>query len=504
MVMKIRTKVLSLIPAVCLVASVAVDADKLVILHTNDTHSQIDSTDDGRGGILRRKVLIDSVRAAEPNVILIDAGDVVQGTLYFTLYAGEVERKMMNELGYDIQILGNHEFDNGVEALADMYSKMNASKLSTNYDFSGTALDGLFKPYEIREIGGKRIAFMGINIDPEGMIASKNCVGVKYLDGFKAANATAWHLKHNEKVDMVVAITHIGYEHDPGPGDVSLVRSSEDIDLVIGGHSHTLIDPTSDRSPECRVANADGDMVLIAQAGRKGQYVGEITIDLDDMSMNSRVIPVNGRFDGSIDGDAAGILEQYRRGVDSLQSIKVGHAKVDFTTSTPGLLNMMSDFVKDEGSRLLGEKVDMGIINKGGIRCGMPKGDISRGLIMQMLPFDNRLVVLEISGSDLLAALDVMASRGGDGVSDGVEALIDGQSHRCVSATIDGKAIDPDATYKVATIDYLANGGDYMKPLKNGTLLTKSNNVLYDDLIKYLSGKKKSLKPDNTQRMKLK
>lgn len=224
------------------VPALHISAESLTIIHTNDTHSQIDPTDKELGGILRRQVLIDSIRAEHPGALLVDAGDMVQGTLFFTLYGGLAERDMMNALGYDIQILGNHEFDNGIDSIAAIYRGLNADKISTNYDVRGTALEGVIKPYTIRQVGDKKVAFIGINLDPKGMIADKNYVGLKYLDAVKAANSTAWHLKHNEGVDRVVAITHIGYTADEGITDPELVKASEDIDLVIGGHSHTVID----------------------------------------------------------------------------------------------------------------------------------------------------------------------------------------------------------------------------------------------------------------------
>ena len=129
-----------------------------IILHTNDTHSRIDPDASGRGGVLRRRGVIDSVRNAEANVLLVDVSDAVQGTLYYSLFGGEVERKMMNALGYDIQILGNHEFDNGMEALAREWGQLKASRLTTNYDLTDTPLDSMFKPYEIRTVGDRRIA----------------------------------------------------------------------------------------------------------------------------------------------------------------------------------------------------------------------------------------------------------------------------------------------------------------------------------------------------------
>ncbi|MDE6085656.1 MAG: metallophosphoesterase, partial [Muribaculaceae bacterium] len=184
-------------------------ADNIVIMHTNDTHSQIDPAADGKGGVARRKVLIDSIRAAEPHTLLVDAGDAVQGSNYFTLYGGEVEALMLNELGYEYAILGNHEFDNGMESLGKYISSVNAPYIATNYIVTGTPLEGKLTRYKIVPIAGKRIGLIGINIDPKGMIADEKSVGVVYQDPCKAANATAWHLKNNEGVDYVIAITHI-------------------------------------------------------------------------------------------------------------------------------------------------------------------------------------------------------------------------------------------------------------------------------------------------------
>lgn len=491
----------------CGIAAESSSAERLVILHTNDTHSQIDPNDKGLGGILRRKAAIDSVRATEPNVILIDAGDAVQGTLYFSLFKGEVERKMMNALGYDIQILGNHEFDNGMESLAEQWSKSDAARLCTNYDLRSTPLSGLTQPYIILETGGKKIAFIAINLDPEGMIAPANTEGLVYLDGVKAANATAWHLKHNEGADMVVAVTHIGYDDVQGYSDIDLIGKSEDIDLVIGGHTHTRIDPSDPNSPAWLIPNLDGDSILVAQTPKGGVCLGEIDIDLSNLKPTSRLINIDSRLDDRIDPEAEAILTPYRHSIDSIQSIKIGTARREFTTDTPGLLNLISDFVADEGSKIAGKKVDLAIMNRGGIRCGIPAGPVTQGRIMMMLPFDNRIRILEIKGSDLLEAFDIMASRGGDGISRSARAVIDPTSHKCSSVTIDGEPIDPEKSYLVATIDYLANGGDYMKPLTRARTVAESDEILYESLIgQFLHGplKGKKLNPDETPRMSVK
>lgn len=504
--MTIRSAAVFTALSIALTAWCKPDSDnRLVLLHTNDTHSQITPNDRNLGGVLRRQVLIDSVRAAERNVLLIDAGDAVQGTLYFSLFGGEVERKLMNELGYDIQILGNHEFDNGLESLAEQWSQLGATRLSTNYNLKGTPLEGLFVPYVIRDKGGKRIAFIGLNLKPEGMIAAKNCEGVEFLDVIEAANSTAWHLKHNEGADMVVAVTHIGYSGMPGANDVELARKSSNIDIIIGGHSHTLVSPDNLTGPASKVANAVGDSVIIAQNGKGGQWLGEIVIDLNNLTATSHLLPVDVRLDDRINPATAAILEPYRHSVDSILNIRLAKSPVAFAQGSPELLNWVTDLVDAHaGTMTDGRKVDLTIMNKGGIRCGFEKGVITKGVMMQMLPFDNKIELLDIRGEDLLEALGVMASRGGDCVSRNVRVVFDPDTRKVLTATVNGKPIDPDETYLLATIDYLANGGDYMKPLTNAIRIASSPNVLYEDVIHELTHGKsaaRKFKADTTRRM---
>lgn len=460
-------------------------AEELVLIQTNDTHSQIDPTDKGLGGIARRKVVIDSIRAEHPGAWLIDSGDAVQGTLFFTIYGGEVETKMMNALGYDYAIVGNHDFDNGVGSLAGNLRNSRQQWVSTNYDVTDSPLQPYFKPYVLREVGGKKVGIIGLNLNPEGMIAEGNYDGVKYLDAIKAANATAWHLKHNEKADVVIAVTHVGYD-EVAPSDRDIATASEDIDVILGGHSHTMIRPGSGKE---WVRNADGRPVLITQNGKSGAAVTEVTIDLDSLGLKLpqyKQISIDSRLDSRIDHSLDSIIAPYRKGVDEMMGRKIGRTRRELSNEEPALLNFLSDFCLDEGRRLAGGNVDLAIMNKGGIRRSLPKGDITQGQIIMMQPFDNRIVVEEIKGADLLEAFDVMASRGGDGVSRGVEATFDPATHRCTSVTLDGKPIDPDATYRVATIDYLANGGDYMKPLTRGNVVARSTRVVYNDLIDYI------------------
>lgn len=482
-------------------------AEKLVILHTNDTHSMIDPDDsDNLGGILRRKVVIDSVRNVEKNVLLVDAGDFVQGTLYFNLYKGEVEQKLMNELGYDIRILGNHEFDNGIEELADLLADTEAELLTTNYDLSESPLAKKFRPYTIREVGDKLVGFIAVNLQPKGMISEGNYDGVVYNDAIKSANAAAWWLKHIDKVDAVVAVTHIGYDPTMPPGDKLLAESSEDIDLIIGGHSHDLIDPSKDGTQRLNsiVKNAKGRDVVVAQVGKSGKYVGKVELDLDSVKAVSDIIRIDSRLDDRTDAKLADIIRPYSKGVDSLMHVKVGRSAVDMPKGSPELLNFGADFIFERG-RKLADNVDLSIINKGGLRRGLPKGSITEGMVITMMPFYNYVNVIDIKGSDLLEAFDVMAADGGNGISENVAITYDPATGKCVSVLIDGKELDPEKVYRVSTIDYLANGGDYMSSLKRGKKVAVGKNVLYEDMIEefrhgYLKGVK--VNPSSTPRMK--
>ena len=490
--------------ALGLTAASPLAADRLVILHSNDTHSQIDPTAEDLGGILRRKVLIDSIRAVEPNVLLVDAGDVVQGTLFFTLYGGEIENALMDSLRYDYRILGNHEFDNGAEELAAKIKNTKSKWISTNYDMRGTELGKKFQPYDTLTVDGRKIGIIALNLQPKGMISEGNYNGVNYLDLYKAANSTAWHLKHNDGCDLVVALTHIGYEPSgSGTSDVELARNSEDIDIIVGGHSHTVIDPEHPRSETpWLVTNAAGRPVLVTQTGKSGRNLGQITVDLDNLTADYKLIPVTKRLDDRIDKSLARAIEPYRAGVDSLMNVPIARTSRELSETGSDILNFLADFIRKRGEELA-PGVDFAIINKGGIRRGLPKGKVSEGMIIQMLPFNNRVEVIDVKGSDLAENFDIMARTGGNGVSKGVEVTFDPETYKATSILINGQPLDPEKTYRVATIDYLANGGDYMQPLTRGTKVAFAPQILNKEFISYLRSdySRKKINPSADERM---
>ena len=479
------------------------EAENLVILHTNDTHSQIDPIESsGLGGVLRRKAAIDSIRAAEKNVLLVDAGDAVQGSLFFYLYGGEVEARIMNAMKVDMGILGNHVFDNGMDSLAKMMAMRQDELLATNYFLEDSKLKGMFKPYTIRTVGGKRIGFIGVNLNPEGMISEGNADGVVYSDAVKTADLTAKFLKEVEKADAVIALTHIGYKPETPPGDSILARESEYIDVIIGGHSHTVIDPaTPDGRRRSQALNDDSQAVLVTQTGKSGAYLGKITIDLDSIGPGRHVRPdyelirIDSRFDGKPDPAVQAIIDEYRPGVDSLMRIPVGKARRPVKRDGIRELNFMADFLYRRGSEMSDAPVDFAIINKGGLRTDLPAGVISKGQIINMLPFQNKILIEEIKGKDLRQVFDAMSRTGGNGVSAQVYAEYDPEALKATKVLINGRPLDDDRTYRIATIDYLAKGGDYLSGLREGSIIKEGDKWLYDEMIDWLtkgSGKGKA------------
>jgi 5'-nucleotidase len=253
----------------------------LVILHTNDSHSQLepigseDLKNKGKGGILRREALIRSVRTTEPNVLVLDAGDFVQGTSYFNFFKGAAEIDLMNMLKLDAVTLGNHEFDNGVEALSKMLKKARFEVICTCYDVSGTDLNDLVHPWRVVSKGSLRIGIVSANISPKGLIADKNFKGIRYLDPIRTADSTAVWLKDVKRCDLVVCISHLGFNREGSiPDDQKLAALSRGIDVIVGGHTHTLF-----KEPVF-IKNQTGDSVLVNQCGKGGIVVGRLDLEV--------------------------------------------------------------------------------------------------------------------------------------------------------------------------------------------------------------------------------
>lgn len=246
--------------------------EKLIILHTNDTHSRIEAmphTDKqypSRGGVVNRKAIIDSIRKTN-EVLLVDAGDIVQGTPYFNLFEGKTEAECLNNMGYEVGTIGNHEFDNGIDNLDFIVSNLNYPIVCCNYDFTGTKLESKIKPYVIIKKNGLKIGIIGVGVNPDGLIAKDKFAPLKYLPAIESANKYAKEIR--KKCDLVIALTHIGITEDK-----QLASQSEDIDIIIGGHSHTFLE-----KPE-RVKNKNGNEVIVTQVGKNGVSLGKLEVEI--------------------------------------------------------------------------------------------------------------------------------------------------------------------------------------------------------------------------------
>ena len=250
--------------------------DHLTILHTNDTHSQVEPKSNGQGGYARRMGMIEQERKADKNLLLVDAGDFCQGTPYFNYYHGRVELDAMNRMGYDAGTLGNHEFDNGLDTLAAVLKTARFPIVWANYDFTGTAMEDVVKPYTIVRKGLLKIGIFGLGCDPKGIISDKNFAPAVFLDPYPVAQAMADTLRA-QGCDIVVCLSHMGTEGKAPEDvcDIKLAQQTRGIDVIVGGHTHKLYD-------HLRVPNLDGDSIPVCQMGKSGVYLGKIVLHLGD------------------------------------------------------------------------------------------------------------------------------------------------------------------------------------------------------------------------------
>lgn len=249
-------------------------AQNLTVIHINDTHSHIDPQRSGeyvgRGGVIEQAAYIDSVRCADGkrNVLLLHAGDYGQGTSYFTEMGGNIEIDVMNAFRFDASCLGNHEFDNGIDELARRLKNLKNDVVCANYDFSGTVLEDLVQPYTIVRKAGKKIGIIGLLTDVSSVVDSEIAKLLQYQDPAKVVNKYAEYLREEKGCDMVICLSHLGYTEDK-----ELAASTVNVDLIVGGHSHTLLHKKQ------IVKNPEGDDVVVVQNWKWGLNLGHLSVD---------------------------------------------------------------------------------------------------------------------------------------------------------------------------------------------------------------------------------
>ncbi len=262
-----------------LMSSARKKTTKLVILHTNDTHSNIDPFPANHpkfpnmGGVSNRSALIEKIRLTEQNVILLDAGDIFQGTPYFNKFKGELEMKVMTEMKYDVATLGNHDFDIGMEGYKKAKSFGSFKVVNANYGFDKTCLKDEILPHTILKRGGLKIGVFGVGIDLNGLVPKENFEGIEFRNPIQIAQEQADLLK-KKKCDYIICLSHLGYEYPSSEkvSDTVLAQSTSGIDLIIGGHTHTFLDQATEFS------NSSGQKVMVNQVGYGGLKLGRIDV----------------------------------------------------------------------------------------------------------------------------------------------------------------------------------------------------------------------------------
>lgn len=272
-----------LFTALCISCTLAAqDVKELLILHTNDTHSRVEPIPvtnpnpeyADKAGFVRRATLIKEMRKQNKDLLLFDCGDFSQGSPFYNMFRGEVEVKLMNAMGYDAGTIGNHEFDFGLDNMARIFQLANFPIVCANYGVQGTVLEGIVKPYVILEREGVKIGVFGLSPELEGLVQAKNCVGIVFESPIEAAQRVADILKEQEKCDLVVCLSHLGWKGKPY-SDETLIPTTRNIDIVLGGHSHSFFDKT------LFYKNLDGKEIPLQQMGKNAVYVGTMKVKME-------------------------------------------------------------------------------------------------------------------------------------------------------------------------------------------------------------------------------
>ncbi len=469
---------------------------KLVILHTNDHHGHPLKFDNypmvGVGGLPARAALVNQVRSENENVLVLDAGDLNTGESESTFFNAEPDIIGYNYIGYDAMTLGNHEFDNPLAVLQKQMQDAKFPFLSANIKYKDGSYIG--KPYIIKEFKGLKVAILGLTTSETKIIGNPQIIGDLIIeDEIEVAKKLLPELK--KKADIVIVLGHLGlYE---GYGSKILAEKVPGIDLIIDGHSHTFM-------KEAVVVNG----TPIVQAYQWGLYVGKATLTIEKKKITSfswEAIPVNlqekkadGKmgFIGQEIKEDAKILEMllpYKDKVEQVLAEEIGEALDTFPNSEVRkaetalgdlVADAMLDYVKNLG-------VAFAINNGGGIRADLPKGVITKKTIYKILPFSNTLVVLTMKGSDLIELFNYIATiPQGKGafpqVSEGLSFTINYEKGVCENILVQGKPIDPNATYKIATNSYMATGGDGYVVFKKALNVYDTSMMQRDVMIEYI------------------
>ncbi len=431
---------------------------RITILHTNDMHAHVEQSSSGEMGVAKLAGLIQQLRAENPNTLLLDAGDAIHGTNFATLVRGESMVRVMNEMGYDAMTAGNHEFDYGQERLVELAKTMKFPLISVNIVNKGGSR--LFTPYIIREVDGIKIGIFGLGT-PETLYKThpKNVEGLLFSDPVKEAKAMVDELKG--KVDVIIALGHLGTDKSSTDTSLKVAQSVPGIDLFVDGHSHTVYQE-----------GLPVGGTLIVSTGEYTKNLGVVDLFFQDnklVSKKARLIDQTAAAGVTPDQGVAAIVEAIKREQQTVLAEKVAHTSVRLVGEREkvraGETNL-GDLITD--AMLDATKADVALTNGGGIRASIEAGEVTKGDVITVLPFGNLIVTKKVSGADLKAALENGASdypnpKGAFAQVAGMTYKIDPsrpKGSRVHSVTIRNEPIDPKRMYMVATNDFIAAGGD--------------------------------------------
>ncbi len=484
-------------------------ADKteyLTILHTNDVHGRLEPIHYGNnkglvGGIAPRATLIKRIEASNPNTVTVDAGDFAQGSLYFNIFSGTPDIKLMHLAGYDIATLGNHEFDKGLGVTKQILKNSKYPFVCANIRFTeDKELQEMVKPYLIKDYNGLKVAFVGLIAENLKTLVNK-LNGVEVFDSVKIMREIV--KKVNPKAGMIVVISHMGVNSDK-----QLARSVPEIDVIIGGHSHTLI-----KKP--RLFNKNTDKTLVVQGGEFGVHLGRLDIAIKDKVIQGYyydLIPVNSETlpDKAIQKE----LKILSKEIQKFKTEKVGELAV--TIGEEGK-NIRSELLKQgslvtEAIKNRFPEVDLVLQNSGGVRLNrqIPPGTFTLADVLELYPFENTVIILDLKGEDLKSVLETSSrfyprENGGFLQSLGLEYTVNTNNphqilsndglkilkpgNRVSGIKINGKPLENERYYKIAINDYMYNGGNGYSQFRNAKNAIDTGVLVQDAIVDFLTDK---------------
>ncbi len=475
---------------------IASETFHLVILHTNDTHGHPVKFRFGKvrwaGGIPARATVIKKIREKNSRVMLLDAGDINTGMPESDIFKARPDIEGYNYIGYDAMCIGNHEFDNPLDVLKEQMNWARFPFLSANIRYKGGG-EYLARPYIIKDIKGLRVAIFGLTLkETPFKVDPSHVKDLIFEDEVRTASNLIPQLR--QKADLIIALTHLGIFDNPDEGSRRVARYVKGIDVIVDGHSHTKID-----KPIVETASGSRKPTLIVQAWKWGLILGRLDLWIRDkriIKYRFRNIPINLSYRGpSIleDRQLLSILNKYVEKAGRDLNRVIGRAlKNFFMKGSRSHETAIGDLVADSMLWFTKEvhHVDFAINNGGGIRADIPRGNITKRIIHEVIPFDNTVVVLNIKGYQLKSLLSRLIESGEGGgfpqVSDGVEIIVNGKTGRCERIIIGGRPINPLREYRIATNSYLAKGGDGYIEFLNARRKYDTSAFQRDVLIQYI------------------